>query len=89
MSIASIHFVQGITKTLLSVSEATSNGTIIEFHLSFVIIKHKLPNGEMLTTSCPKLGPIYPLQMMEETQSEVHTTFSNLITNTTLLSNWH
>ena len=50
-----------------------------------MIIKQKPPNGEMLTTTCPKLGHLYPLQMMEETQTEAHTTFGNLITNTTLL----
>ena len=87
MSIPNVHYVPGITKNLLSVSEATTNGTIIEFHSNCAIIKHKLPNGEMLITSCPKLGRLYPLQMMEETQIEAHTTLGNIITNTTLL--WH
>ena len=87
MSIPNVHYVLGITKNLLSVSEATTNGTIIEFHSNCAIIKHKLPNGEMLITSCPKLGRLYPLQMMEETQIEAHTTLGNIITNTTLL--WH
>ena len=85
MSIPNVHYVPGITKNLLSVSEATTNGTIIEFHSNCAIIKHKLPNGEMLITSCPKLGRLYPLQMMEETQIEAHTTLGNIITNTTLL----
>ena len=91
MSIPNVHYVLGITKNLLSVSEATTNGTIIEFHSNCAIIKHKLQNGEMLRTSCPKLGRLYPLQMMEETQIEAHTTLGNIITNTTLLlalSSW-
>ena len=91
MNIPNVHYVPGINKNLLSVSEATVNGTIIEFHSNCAIIKHKLPNGEMLITSCPKLGRLYPLQMMEETQIEAHTTLGNIITNTTLLlalSSW-
>ena len=85
MIIPNVHYVLGITKNLLSVSEATTNGTIIEFHSNCAIIKHKLPNGEMLITSCPKLGHLYPLQI------EAHTTLGNIITNTTLLlalSSW-
>ena len=43
ITISNVYFVPDLAKNLLSVSEATSNGTIIEFHYNCAIISYKLP----------------------------------------------
>ena len=54
-------------RNLISVSEATKNGTSIQFNNDFAVISHELPTGEMLRVTCPKSGRLYPLQMMDKT----------------------
>ena len=56
ISISNVYFVPGLAKNLLSVSEATSNGAVLEFHNNYAIIHHKLPTGEAIKTICPKMG---------------------------------
>ena len=46
------------------VSEATKNGTSIQFNNDFAVISHELPTGEMLRVTCSKSGRLYPLRMM-------------------------
>ena len=53
-------------KNLLPVSEPTTNKTIIEFHYNRAIIYHKLPTDGTIKITCPKLGCLYPLQMVEK-----------------------
>ena len=51
-------------KNLLSVSEPTTNKTIIEFHYNRAIIYHKLPTDGTIKITCPKLGCLE--QMVEK-----------------------
>ena len=67
VSIPNVYYVPGVMRNLISVSEATKNGTSIQFNNNFAIISHELPTGEMLRVTCPKSGRLYPLQMMDKT----------------------
>ena len=42
-----VYFVPGITKSLLSVCQATKNGTSIKFEETYAQIKHKTPDGQI------------------------------------------
>ena len=44
ISISNVYYVLGLAKNLLFVSEATTNGAIIEFHHNCAIIKYTLPS---------------------------------------------
>ena len=56
ISISNVYFVPGLAKNLLSISEATSNGTVLEFHNNHAIFHHKLPSGEVTRITFPKMG---------------------------------
>ena len=88
-TINDVYHVPGITKNLLSISQATSNGTIIEFHHNQAVIRHLLPNGLTIRTSCKRQGGLYPISVHPTTQStiEVHTTEIQRQQELTLL--WH
>ena len=53
-------------KNLLSVNEASTNGTVIKFHYTYAIIYHKLPTSETMKITSPKSGWLYPLQMINK-----------------------
>ena len=56
VSIPNVYYVPRIMKNLISVSEATVNGTIIEFHCNCAITYHKLPTGETMKFTCSNQG---------------------------------
>ncbi len=85
--IPNVYYVPGLLKNLLSVSEATSNGTIIEFHHNCAIIFYKLPTDEVIKVMCPKAGRLYPLQMVDRTPIQALVALGNNNVNSTLL--WH
>ena len=87
IKIPNVYYVPGLIRNLLSVSEATANGTIIEFHHNLAIIYYKTQMGEVLKVMCPKVGRLYPLKMMDQTpiQALISSGFSH--SNSTLL--WH
>ena len=87
VSIPNVYYVPGIIKNLLSVSEATANGTIIEFHCNCAIIYHKLPTGRTVKITCPKSGRLYPLQMVDKTPIRALTATGHIHADSTLL--WH
>ena len=86
-SIPNVYYVPGIIKNLLSVSEATANGTIIEFHCNCAIIYHKLQTGGTVKITCPKSGRLYPLQMVDKTLIQALTAIGYIHADSTLL--WH
>ena len=65
ISISNVYYVPSLARNLLSIGEATRNGAIIEFHNHFATIKYNLQLGQILKTTCPKLGRLYPLQTLE------------------------
>ena len=71
MNIPIVHYVSGIMKNLLSVSETNLERTIRDFHSNCGIIRHQLPNGEILKTSAQNWPP-YRLQIMDKTPIEAH-----------------
>ena len=87
VSIPNVYYVPGIIKNLLSVSEATANGTIIEFHCNCAIIYHKLPTGGTVKITCPKSGRLYPLQIVDKTPIRALTATGHIHADSTLL--WH
>ena len=87
ITISNVYFVPGLAKNLLSVSEATSNGTIIEFHYNCAIIRYKLPTGDIIKTTCPKIGKLYPLKMMDHSPVEAYIASSHQQDDQTLI--WH
>mgnify|MGYP002775250692 FL=1 len=87
VSIPNVYYVPGIIKNLLSVSEATANGTIIEFHCNCAIIYHKLQTGGTVKITCPKSGRLYPLQMVDKTPIQALTATGYIHADSTLL--WH
>ena len=85
-TINGVFYVPGITKHLLSVSQATINGAIIEFHPNHAIIKHKNTNGDLIRTCCKREGGLYPLKCVP--MHEAHTAVTHEKSpNLTLL--WH
>ena len=83
ISISILYYVPGLAKNLLLVSEATTNGAIIEFHHNCAIIKYTLPSGIV----SPKHGILYPLQAMDKTSIEAYIASRNSEVDHTLL--WH
>ena len=55
LTVDNVYFVPGITKNLLSVSQATKNGTSIKFEETYAQIKHKSPNGQKIKYICRRL----------------------------------
>ena len=87
ISISNVYYVPGLAKNLLSVSEATTNGAIIEFHHNCAIIKYTLSSGKVVKIVSPKHGRLYPLQAMDKTPIEAHSASRNSQVDHTLL--WH
>ena len=87
ITMTNVYFVPGLAKNLLSVSEATSNGMVLEFHNNHAIIHHKLSSGEEIKTTCPRMGRLYPLKVMENTLIEANMVSSHHEIDPTLL--WH
>ena len=81
VSIPNVYCVPGVMINLIFVSEATKNGTSIQFNNNFAVISHELPNGEMLRVTSHKSGRLYPLQMMDKTpiQASLHQALHTLI----------
>ena len=61
VSIPNVYFVPGVMRNLLSMSEATKNGTTIQFDHNLTVIRHKLPNGEMLKNYMSKIRAAVPV----------------------------
>ena len=82
-----VYFVPSLVKNLLFVSEATSNGMILEFHYNCAIIRYKLPTRVTIKTKCPKIGKLYPLNMMDHSPVEAYIASSHQQDDQTLT--WH
>ena len=65
ITMSNVYFLCGVTRNLLLVSNATSNGNVVEFHNNFAIIHHKTPSREVIMTTCPQMGHLYPLILMD------------------------
>jgi hypothetical protein len=87
IKILNAYYVPGLIRNLLSVSEATANGTVIEFHHNFAIIYYKLHMGETIKVMCPMVGRLYPLKMIDQTLIHALTSLEFSHTDSTLL--WH
>ena len=87
VSIPDVYYVPGVVRNLLSVSQATRDGTTIQFNHNFAIVQHKLPNGETLRITCPKSGRLYPLQMVDN--APIEALFSSYNENTDYTLIWH
>jgi hypothetical protein len=87
INIPNVYYVPGLIRNLLSVSEGTANGTIIEFHHNFAIIYYKLQMGETIKVMCPMVGRLYPLKMIDQTPIHALTSSETSHTDSTLL--WH
>ena len=87
ITMTNVYFVPGLAKNLLSVSEATSNGMVLEFHNNHAIIHHKLSSGEEIKTICPRMGRLYPLKLMGNTSIEANMVSTHHEIDPTLL--WH
>ena len=87
ISISNVYYVPGSAKNMLSVSEATTNGAIIEFYHNCAIIKYTLPSRQIVKMASPIHGRLYPLQAMEKTPIEAHIASENSQIDDILL--WH
>lgn len=56
-----VYFVPALTRNLLSVSEATKNGSVIEFHHQHCIFHFILSTGYTISLTCKQRGRLYPL----------------------------
>ena len=52
LTVDNVYFVPGITKNLLSVCQATKNGTSIKFKETYAQIKQKTPDGQTTKYIC-------------------------------------
>ena len=61
-TICGVLYVPSITKHLLSISQATTNGTSIEFHSDYVITKCKTSSEDMIRICCKHERGVYPIK---------------------------
>ncbi|MCO5568445.1 hypothetical protein L7F22_022144 [Adiantum nelumboides] len=59
--IHNVYYIPGLAKNLLSVSEVTQNGSSIEFHHRYCIIKAAIRGQPRLHVICAQQGRLYPL----------------------------
>ena len=89
LTVDNVYFVPGITKNLLSVCQATKNGTSIKFEETYAQIKHKTPDGQTTKYICKHLDEgLYRIPCTPKTITlESHYTSTN--EQSTLTNLWH
>ena len=87
LQIHKVYFVPGLTKNLISVSQATQSGFTITFKGNSCILQPQLHDRTPIVISCPQLNNLYPIPLKVITMFNAsHQILDNISENTL---KWH
>ena len=86
LQIQKVYFVRGLTKNLLSISQATQCGFTVIFKGNSCILQPQLQDGTSQTISCPQIN-LYPIPLSVIKMSNAMHQMSDNVTLNTLI--WH
>mgnify|MGYP000176183438 CR=1 FL=1 len=87
LQIQKVYFVRGLTKNLLSISQATQCGFTVIFKGNSCILQPQLRDGTSPTISCLQINNLYPIPLLVIKMSNAIHQMSDNVTLNTLI--WH